>query len=1075
MNIIDFSCRIERVRRIVATGAAFLFAAGTFVVCDGADQVTANTRPPSAVGNEGVDPDASGPLGGRDFSLRRRSTLDLWLDRDRYRDAVLAAARSEELETAERARWVLGRWQRGILADTPPDLAKQLAILPPVEAIELLLEESHFTAATIAMQEATGTLEFESVAARVSMTLDQRFPIYARAAVVTDQTSQLLAFLDVACSTKEMAVCRRDWAKLFSHDDIDNDGAEASSNPNRRRLPPAMEAWDPELVAQTECLLHLLDGDIEIAMDVAKRADRELQQREMAAGNRGGDPVTGLLSRKQQPLVRVVRMVTSRWNAIAAAASSSARDFERAAERLSPVKDGGNQGDSNQSKESKPDGAKRDARHQLANIAQITLYREEAVRHWSDALIAADRCNNDEIRAAAVEGLITNGSDESVSIAADVKALLWRTLLIHGEVDAALDVVRETDPSGAAVIAVDGSRAADALSGLGFPADQIDTQLESWIDAAIEAQRDLYDAATSDDPAKLAEAARVSETGLAPEIETMFTLIRLFDEVSRDDAAWRIADRLSLEDLHAKRVNRSSEYLVRDYVLLALLWTTHSDWMIELGMRDWEIEPSVVSQSLISRIAVTDEFQLLAILSHFVELQKPTTSAKAAFRIACEIARAEEQDRRRHGQRVADLSQALRDGSLRRKVSPDPDLEEFFEGTPRVWSDLFLAHGRPDLAEPFLEQQAATGDLEATFTLAKEYRLGGTITADFDTFEEVWDAVASAHTDGNLRFRDDVMTGVKAVGEQFRLARDRGDSNTADAIFKQIRAMACTPSTDMRQQIADVLADCGQWEIADSVYQSLLMMTAITSDETQSLIDIARKYQRFAVKATAAEVSTTESAMRANQIEKLAPDDLDLRRRAVTWFDTAFAGTLTGVEFRPQLYLVYPRLIAREQLELTVIDIVQTEDESLGQRARGLLERLHQLDRMDITTAESILPKMQQIGMKEEVRASLRRMLDVADEHLKAFPADAVTANNIAWGAAMNNVELPRALNLARHAVFFEPESAIYRDTLAEILARSGNPAQALMIERGCLIDDPGQWHLHEQIERFEKNSSNQR
>ncbi|WP_250929298.1 tetratricopeptide repeat protein [Aporhodopirellula aestuarii] len=1060
MNITAFSGRLTRIHQIAASAAKWLVCVLLLTSVTsavgasddtGTEPVTTATPPPSMPSDVAG---ASVPLGGGDFSLRRRSTLDLWRDRDRYRDAVLAAARSEELETAERARWVLGRWQRGILADTPPDLSKQLGTLQPVEAIELLLEEGRFAAATIAMEEATGTLDFASVAARVSMTLDQRFPIYARAAVVNDQTAHLLAFLDVACSTKEMAVCRRDWAKRFPPTLHDRDAKKPDMF---SALPPAADAWDPELVSQTECLLHLLDGEIDAAMTIAKRSDHELQQRELASENRGRDPAAGLLSRKQQPLVRVVRMVTSQWIDIAADASSSARAFEQAAEQLAAA-------------DANPEGTQRST-----NKLQIIRYREEAIRHWSDALIAADRCKNAEVRKAAIAGLLANAVTTTPPIDADVRALIWRTLLIHGEVDAALDVLGDSDPASTSVIAADASRGAEALERLGFPADQIDTQLETWIDSAIDAQRELYEAATSDDPIRLAEAARVSDTGLAPEIETLFTLIRLLDEVSRDDAAWRIADRLSLEDLHAKRVNRSSEYLVRDYVLLALLWTTHSDWMIKLGMRDWETEPSIVSQSLIGRIAVSDEFQLLSLLSHFVRMQTPQASPQETFTIACEIARAEEQDRRNHRQLIAELAQTLRDGSLRQKVNTDPDLEEFFESSPEVWSDLFLAHGRPDLAEPFLQKQAATGDLEATLTLAKEYRLSGTISADVETYEEIWEAVASAHTDGNFRFRDDVMTGVRAVAEQFRLARDRGDSKSADSILEQIVAMACTPSTDMRQQIADVLAECGQWDTANSVYESLLVMTAITSDETQSLIDIARNYQRFATKATAGEVSQTESAMNANTIERLNASDLELRQRAVTWFDIAFAGTLSGVEFRPQLYLVYPRLIAREQLELSIVSMSQSPTAEGRQRANDLLERLHQLDRMDITTAEAILPKMQRIGMQEQVAESIRRMLRVADDHLKTFPADAVTANNVAWGAAMNDIELPQALELARHAVRFEPESAIYRDTLAEILARTGNHAEALQIEKGCLIDDPGQWHLHEQIERFEKKFAKQR
>ncbi|MFG0255220.1 MAG: hypothetical protein ACF787_08985, partial [Rhodopirellula sp. JB053] len=99
MNIIDFSDRFERVGRPAIAFAALAF--GCVLVAGGvarevafaADQVDSPNR--SAENSaEAVSGSRSGtetlePLGGGDFSLRRRSTLELWLDRDRYRDAVL--------------------------------------------------------------------------------------------------------------------------------------------------------------------------------------------------------------------------------------------------------------------------------------------------------------------------------------------------------------------------------------------------------------------------------------------------------------------------------------------------------------------------------------------------------------------------------------------------------------------------------------------------------------------------------------------------------------------------------------------------------------------------------------------------------------------------------------------------------------------------------------------------------------------------------------------------------------------------------------------------------------------------
>jgi hypothetical protein len=1031
-------------------------------------------------GASDVGIEADLPLASKDFSVRRRSTFELWRERDRYREAVLNASRSEDLEAAERARWVLGRWQRGILVDTPPELAKQLSERSPVEAIELLLETGNFSAATVAMQEAHGTLDFEVISARVSITLDQRFPIYARNAVVHDQTAALGKFLDAASSTKEMAVCWDDWSRLFS------EPKETGVSP---QLPYSAKWWSPELAEQTQCLLHLLAGNFDQAMKVALQSDRELQKREAgiqgnvqgnldekndgpeaASGDNGS---LGLLSQKQQPLTRVVRIVTSQWAGLADAAASSARAFERATERLATQNT------------DRPSGHNHSA-------AQIALYRAEAIRHWSDALIAADRCGDESIREAAVQGLVKHQSEldqKGVELAdlASVRSLAWRTLLIHGELDAVLNLIGTTDPKNAATIASETSRNADAFRLLGFPADEIDIQLEPWIDNAITAQRELHAASTSEDPIEKAEASTISDTGMSTEIEQQFELIRLLDDVSRDDAAWRIVDRLSARDLIVKHPRRGDSFLVREYVLLALMYTAHSDWMIRLTMRPWETEPTDISLGLISRIMISEDRQLIELLMRYVKIQRPKLLVHEQFRIACEIARAGENDRRLHRELVATLSQSLRDGSLRRAITQESQYDIFFEPTTKVWADLFAAHGRPDLAEPFLQQQAAAGDLKAAFTLAKEYRLAGSTPANSDIFESIWEAVAASQSDESTLIRDDVMTAVSAVGEQLRTARDVGDLKTAEMLLMQLRAMACTPSTDMRQQIADVLAELGQWQIAEEVYRSLLMITAITSDETQSMIDIARKYQKFAVNATVAEIEQTETAMDHERVMNLTPADLQLRSEAIRWLDLAFAGTLDQVEFRTPLYLMYPQLIAREQLELAITEAVSQQRASAEtpetivataateQQIHRLLNRLHDLDQMDITTAESILPKLTNLGLQHLAHEQLAKMLQAATQHMRTFPTDAVRANNVAWGAAVNDFNLPQALQLSRLAVQFEPESAIYRDTLAEILARMGNTHEALAIERGCLIDDPGQWHLHEQVQRFEEIIANSR
>ena len=164
-----------------------------FIAASSSLLVASDEAPPEdrATEVDGSDPPAFDKTG---FSLRRRSTMELWQDRDRYRELVLEGVRSADLETNERARWVIERWQRGIFVDTPLDIAERLVAMDPVEAIELLLELGDFAPATLALEEAVGTLEYEGMASRLAMTLNTRFPIYARKAIEQDTQNDLLHF-----------------------------------------------------------------------------------------------------------------------------------------------------------------------------------------------------------------------------------------------------------------------------------------------------------------------------------------------------------------------------------------------------------------------------------------------------------------------------------------------------------------------------------------------------------------------------------------------------------------------------------------------------------------------------------------------------------------------------------------------------------------------------------------------------------------------------------------------------------------------------------------------------------------
>jgi tetratricopeptide (TPR) repeat protein len=131
------------------------------------------------------------------------------------------------------------------------------------------------------------------------------------------------------------------------------------------------------------------------------------------------------------------------------------------------------------------------------------------------------------------------------------------------------------------------------------------------------------------------------------------------------------------------------------------------------------------------------------------------------------------------------------------------------------------------------------------------------------------------------------------------------------------------------------------------------------------------------------------------------------------------------------------------------------------------VERILRLDPLDIDSAERLLPELRKAGMGVLADEAFEKIMDRGIEHAAEFPCDATSCNNVAWVAAMNRQRLDEALVLSERAVYLEPDSAIYRDTLAEVLFQLGRKQEALEVEESCLLDDPSQWHLHQQIEKY--------
>ena len=134
-----------------------------------------------------------------------------------------------------------------------------------------------------------------------------------------------------------------------------------------------------------------------------------------------------------------------------------------------------------------------------------------------------------------------------------------------------------------------------------------------------------------------------------------------------------------------------------------------------------------------------------------------------------------------------------------------------------------------------------------------------------------------------------------------------------------------------------------------------------------------------------------------------------------------------------------------------------------------LVAQIQELDPMNIDFAERLLPELRDAGFKTQADESLDQLMKHGQRHLERHGLDATSLNNLAWTAAMNERYLDEALKYSLRACQIEPDSVVYRDTLAEVLHLLGETNQALAIETACLLDEPDEWHLHEQIKKFKQ------
>lgn len=672
-------------------------------------------------------------------------------------------------------------------------------------------------------------------------------------------------------------------------------------------------------------------------------------------------------------------------------------------------------------------------RGQWDELAKLSLAAAEAApnihdqcRHWAWTLVSADRSSNDPLSRRASDWLIENANllvaeaepmpEELQKRHRETLEICWKALTLHGEVDEALHLLAKiatlpgADSSDCVSVAMAASRPQFALDVLGYKMEEVDLKLDQWISKALTAQ------------------AEIGPDDLAPEAGRLLSFVQVLLGVGRYQDARRICEQLTRFELTIDRTNET----LRDRVLRTLLISQRDDWVRELAVRPDERRISYATRYWVAESLSVDAETILLLMNVCKSLFS-SLSYHDQFQLVC----------------------SLVSGEIPDQFDPDRDFDRIFErlsdarqmqplggqiANTRVRLnqhivDMFMDHGRYDLAKRGQAILIATGNIETILKVAQSQLDQGNNDAAAEYLEKVWQ-IAERGVTINRFIQADAgpKTAAKALVGQWILAKRNDDPDTAENLLYQLRLTLCSPSTSLRNEIAEYLREQGENELASETLETLLSVTAFGSSEATEFYDVARNYS---------------ASIRENDIIS-----------AAQWFDLAVGGTLETTTYRASAYVSLPLFVRRWMLEATL----KSKDAA---SARKHIERIERLDPLNIDYAERLLPELRESGMGEIADEAFDALFDRGLEYLRQFPTDATSLNNLAWSGAMNERRLEESLALSERSVFWEPDSPIYRDTLAELLFALERPYEALLIEEACLLDDPGEWHFHEQIKKY--------
>jgi len=645
----------------------------------------------------------------------------------------------------------------------------------------------------------------------------------------------------------------------------------------------------------------------------------------------------------------------------------------------------------------------------------------EWYRHWMYTLIAASRGGDETVRAEAVKELSKRDFSGGEPLEDDpIDRIRWQSLAMHGEIDAAVEIMKMFDSNKASELLAQGSRLADAFEVIDVDWTRLDSQISEIVQDAIQGERSQQN-----------ESIEL----VSPEFARLLTLTRLLVSTGRSDLAY---GSLKAVVEHPSLASVDRRAMMNGEIIRTIARLNRTDWIAPLLIESNQRSLSGPIQWLMSMVLDTDIQTVASLLDALEKISPP----------------------RQFPERVSDMVTLL-SGELPDWFDPSKDfvslylalLQERTNVRPPgraggMWTvgatktlhldlaKLFESHGQPELAKKIWIAMSEDGDVAATLKLAESELNEGSVAVARQSFEQSrkkLDANGQRSSRMNLS-EADAFLAMQAIQGESLAARRLGDVDGAQRLNMLIRLMSVTPAMSLRDSFAEFLSEHGFVDEAEAIYKPLMRLTAFGSSDKLEFYAVAWDYD--------SSVSGTKPGEGAAAL------------------DLAIAGTLESTIFHPASYVSLPTVVYRRK----VADYITRNDEPA---VRAATESLLRLDPIDITFGEKSIEAMRKAGMNELATQTLEKIYQSGREHLDQFPVDVAMSNNLAWVLALSDHRLDEALRISSRAVFYEPESTIYRDTLAEVLYRLGRKDEAIEIEKACLLDDPAEWHVHEQIRRF--------